>query len=340
MAVTIKDVAREANVSIATVSLVIHNHRRISNATKNKVRDIIERLNYTPSRSARGLVSNKTGNIGFIITNDHFLRNEPFYTQIFIGTEIESKENDFYVLLSIIESDFKERDALPRFILDRNVDGVIVAGKVPEPLTEKLLALKIPVVYIDYIPKYSKFSTITVDNVKGGYLAVNHLIELGHKRIAFVGGDIEHPSIRDRLKGYAQALEKAGLKIDNALIETSEEYPARANGYNAAKKLFSVNNGNITAVFTCNDAMALGVIQYLRDNNRRVPDDISVIGFDDILTERTNDIQLSTVNVPKMEIGIEAMRLISALIKDEKLLSKKIILPVELVERQSTKKLL
>ncbi len=338
MAVTIKDVAKEANVSIATVSLVIHNHRRISRETKNKVRDIIERLNYTPSRSARGLVSNKTGNIGFIITNDHFLRTEPFYTQIFIGTEIESKENDFYVLLSIIESDFKERDALPRFILDRNVDGIIVAGKVPAPLTEKLLALKIPVVYIDYIPKYSKFSTITIDNIKGGYLAASHLIELGHKRIAFVGGDIEHTSISDRLKGYMQALEKAGLQIDKELIETSEEYPARTNGYNAAKKLFSKDNGNITGVFACNDAMALGIIQYLKDNNKSVPDDVSVIGFDDILSERTNDVQLSTVNVPKMEIGIEAMRLISLLVKDEKILSKKIIMPVELVERQSTKR--
>ena len=99
MAITIKDVAKAANVSIATVSLVMHNHRRISKETKVKVLEIVEKMNYRPSRSARGLVSRRTGNIGFILTNDHFLRTEPFYTHIFIGTEIEARENDFYVLL-------------------------------------------------------------------------------------------------------------------------------------------------------------------------------------------------------------------------------------------------
>ena len=339
MAVTIKDVAKEANVSIATVSLVIHNHRRISTETKNKVHDVIERLNYTPSRNARGLVSKKTGNIGFIITNDHFLRTEPFYTQIFIGTEIEAKENDLYVLLNIIKSDFGEKDPLPRFILDRNVDAVIIAGKVPVALTEKLFTLKLPVVYVDYIPRYQKFSTITIDNIKGGYLAASHLIRLGHKRIAFIGGDIEHPSIRDRLTGYKQALTLAGIQISKELIDTSEEYPARINGYNAAKKLFLANANNITAIFACNDSMALGVIQYLNEINLRVPQDVSVIGFDDILPESVNDIQLSTISVPKMEMGTEAMKLISTLIDDRKVHSKKVIMPVELIERQSTKRL-
>ena len=338
MAITIKDVAKAANVSIATVSLVMHNHRRISKETKVKVLEIVEKMNYRPSRSARGLVSRRTGNIGFILTNDHFLRTEPFYTHIFIGTEIEARENDFYVLLNTINSDFNEKDQLPRFILDRNADGVIIAGKVPASLTEKLNRYNFPIVYIDYIPANKNYCTVLVDNVMGGKIATDHLIELGHKNIAFIGGDIEHPSISDRLTGYKKAIESANLMIFNDLIETSENYPARTNGYNAARKLFSVNK-NITAVFACNDAMALGVIQYLKDNGKRVPQDVSVIGFDDVVSESSVEPPLCTVKVPTMEMGMEAMKLISTLLKEYEFYPKKVLMPVELVVRQSTQKI-
>ncbi len=338
MAITIKDVAKAANVSIATVSLVMHNHRRISKETKVKVLEIIEQMNYRPSRSARGLVSRRTGNIGFILTNDHFLRTEPFYTHIFIGTEIEARENDFYVLLNTINSDFNERDQLPRFILDRNIDGVIIAGKVPQLLMEKLSHYNFPVVYIDFIPANKNYSTVLVDNVMGGRLATNHLIDLGHKNIAFIGGDIGHPSISDRLTGYMKAIESANLPISPDLIETSENYPARTNGYNAARKLLSVNK-NITAIFACNDAMALGVIQYLKDQGKRVPQDVSVMGFDDVVSESSVDPPLCTVRVPTMEMGMEAMKLISTLLKEYEFYPKKIMMPVELVVRQSTQKI-
>ncbi len=338
MAITIKDVAKAANVSIATVSLVMHNHRRISKETKVKVLEIIEKMNYRPSRSARGLVSRRTGNIGFILTNDHFLRTEPFYTHIFIGTEIEARENDFYVLLNSINSDFNEGDQLPRFILDRNVDGVIIAGKVPQILTEKLSHYNIPIVYIDYMPGNKNYSTVLVDNIMGGKIATEHLIELGHRNIAFIGGDIDHPSISDRMSGYKQAIQKANMPIVPELIETSENYPARTNGYNAAKKLFSCNK-NITAVFACNDAMALGVIQYLKDNGKKVPLDVSVIGFDDVVSENSVDPPLCTVKVPTMEMGMEAMKLISTLLKEYEFYPKKVMMPVELVVRQSTQKI-
>ncbi len=335
---TIKDVAKVANVSIATVSLVIHNHKRISSETKQKVLEAIAALNYHPSRSARGLVSRKTGNIGFILTHDHFLRTEPFYTQIFIGTEFEARENELYVLLTTIDSNFHEGDSLPRFILERNVDGIIIAGKVPSLLIDKLGNYNIPIVFIDYFPSNKKVSIVAVDNLHGGMLATQHLIELGHKKIAFIGGDIEHPSIKDRFNGYKLALEKASMSFHERLIDTEEDYPARINGYNAAKKIFSKNK-DISAVFACNDAMAVGVIQYLKDIGKQIPNDISVIGFDDVVSENSVNPPLSTIRVPKMEMGVEAMKLISSLVKDHKNINKKILVNVELVARQSTKKL-
>ncbi len=335
---TIKDVAKVANVSIATVSLVIHNHKRISSATKQKVLNAISTLNYHPSRSARGLVSKKTGNIGFILTHDHFLRTEPFYTQIFMGTEFEARENELYVLLTTIESNFHEDDLLPRFILERNVDGIIIAGKVPSLLIEKLTNYSLPIIFVDYIPANKRDSVVTVDNLLGGMMATQHLIDLGHRKIAFIGGDIEHPSINDRFNGYKSALEKAGLPLVQRLIETEEDYPARANGYNAAKKLFSKNK-DITAVFSCNDAMAVGVIQYLKDSGVQIPGDVSIIGFDDVVSENSVDPPLSTIRVPKMEMGVEAMKLMSAFVKDSERSNKKILVPIELVVRQSTKKI-
>ncbi|MHB1688418.1 MAG: LacI family DNA-binding transcriptional regulator [Ignavibacteriaceae bacterium] len=335
---TIKDVAKMAKVSIATVSLVIHNHNRISQKTKDKVLEAIQTLNYHPSHSARGLVKRNSGNIGFILTDDHFLRTEPFYTHIFIGTEFEAHENEFYVLLTTVNSDFSANDNLPRFILERNVDGLIIAGKVPMPLIEKISEYNFPVVFVDYQPYEKKYPCVLVDNIKGSALATNHLIEFGHKKIAFIGGDIEHPSIKDRLNGYKSALEKAGLKINDRLIQSDEDYPGRTNGYNAAEKLFKKNN-DITAIFACNDAMAVGAMQYMKDNGIRIPDDCSVIGFDDVVSDNAIEPSLSTIRVPKMEIGTEAMKLIAHLIRNSSKENKKVLVPVELVVRKSTRRI-
>lgn len=335
---TIKDVAKMANVSIATVSLVIHDHKRISRVTKQKVLEAIERLNYYPSRSARGLVSQKTGNIGFILTNDHFLRTEPFYTNIFIGTEFEARENELYVLLTTVDSNFKDSDPLPRFILERNVDGIIIAGKVPSILTEKLCDFNLPLIFVDFQPVKRNCPVVVVDNNLGGKMATNHLIEYGHKYIGFVGGDIDHPSISERYKGYTAAMEQAKLTLNKNFIDLVEDYPARTNGFQAASRLFK-SNKDITAVFACNDAMALGIIDYLKDNGKRVPEDVSVIGFDDVVSENSNGPSLSTIRVPKMEMGVEAMKLMSSFLKEGINHNKKVLVPVELIIRNSTQKI-
>lgn len=338
MTPTIKDVAKIANVSIATVSLVIHNSDRISSDTRKRVQKVIKELNYYPSRSARDLVLKKTGNIGFILTDDHFLRTEPFYTKIFLGTEFEAHINEYYILLTTISANFQKDDPLPRFVLERSVDGVIIAGKVPTALVDSIKEKELPIVFVDYIPQDGDFSTVMIDNVKGGMVATKHLLDLGHKNIAFVAGDIEHPSINDRLHGYKTALEKAGININPEYIITDENYPARANGYSAAKKLFT-NKNDITAVFACNDAMATGVIQYLQGKNIRVPEDISLIGFDDVEVDVLMNPSLTTVRVPKIEIGAEAVRLMVDILKNKNNSTKKIIVPTELIIRSSTEKI-
>lgn len=332
---TIKDVAKRAQVSIATVSLVIHNHKRISHETREKVNRAIQELHYYPSRSARGLVSKKTGNIGFILTEDHFLRSEPFYTHIFLGAEFEARQYERYILLTTVPSIYSKEDKLPRFVLERNIDGIIIAGKVPQELINKLSKLDIPLVFVDYYPPDKKYPVVLIDNVSGGQMAVQHLIDCGHKNIGFIGGDIDHPSIHDRFLGYKMALEKAGLKFDPSLCITDEDYPARENGYRAAKNLLK-NNNKITAIFTCNDAMAMGVMQYLKENNYKVPEDISLIGFDDVESDMFLDPPLTTVKVLKLELGIEVVRLMNDVLQNRNKSINKILVPTELVARKST----
>lgn len=333
---TIKDVAQKAGVSIATVSLVINNHKRISSDTKKKVQKAIKDLNYYPSRSARDLVSKKTGNIGFILTDDHFLRTEPFYTRIFLGTEFEARDGEYYILLTTIKSDYSENDPLPRFILDRSVDGVIVAGKIPEVLIDKLAKYNLPLIFVDYTSAKENFPVVLIDNIQGGITATNHLINYGHKNIAFIGGDINHPSINERLIGYKKALENAGINPNKKFISTTSPYPDRQNGYNSAKKIFSTQK-DVTAVFACNDAMAIGVMHYLKDSGLSIPNDISIIGFDDVESDLMLDPPLTTIRVPKIELGAEALRLMINTLKYKNSNAKKILVPVELIIRKSTK---
>lgn len=331
---TIKDVAKEANVSIATVSLVLHNHDRISVGTSQRVNKAIKKLNYHPSRSARGLVSRKTGNIGFILTDDHFLRSEPFYTRIFLGTEFEARKYEYYILLTTIPSNYNEKDRIPRFILEKNIDGVIIAGKVPPSIIKHVEKYKLPLAFVDYYLPTCDYPVVLIDNISGGMKATQYLIQNKHKNIGFIAGDITHPSLADRFLGYKTAMENAGLPYSELNFVLDEDYTARENGFNAAKKLLAQNN-KITAIFACNDAMAIGVMQYLKENGYSIPGDISVIGFDDVEADLSFDPPLSTMSVPKHEMGIEVLRLIADMIKIEKTTNKKILVPVELVERSS-----
>ncbi len=331
---TIKDVARHAGVSTATVSLVIHNNSRISSETKRKVLKSIKTLNYYPSNSARNLVTKRTGNIGFILTEDHFLRTEPFYTRIFLGTEFEARFGEYYVLLSTIESDFDKDDTLPRFILEKNVDGVIIAGKVPQNLIERILEFKIPITFVDYEYSLKCCSNVLIDNVEGGIIATNHLIDLGHTSIGYIAGDIKHPSLYQRFNGYKQALDNASIPFNESDVQINTLYPDRQNGYESTKKLIE-NNKDVTSIFACNDAMAIGAMHYLKDNGYKIPEDISIIGFDDVEADLLLDPPLTTIRVPKIELGAEAFRTMIGYLKN-KTIPKKILVPVELILRSST----
>jgi LacI family transcriptional regulator, galactose operon repressor len=335
MAPTIKDVAKKANVSTATVSLVIHNNKRISNNTRKKVQKAISELKYYPSRMARGLVLKQTHNIGFLLTHDHFLRTEPFYTHIFLGTEFEARDHEYYILLNTVPNNPEECDKLPRFVLENNVDGIIIAGKVPTEIITCLESYNFPLIFVDYYPPKGDYSAVLIDNLNGAIQATEHLINYNHQYIGFIGGDITHPSIRDRFQGYKIALDNNNLKFESRFAVITESSTSRTNGYHAAGQLLD-SYPELTAIFASNDAMAIGAMQYIKERGRKIPKDISVIGFDDVNADLFTDPPLSSMKVPKVELGAESMRLMLEILKNNIKKSKKIMIPVELVAREST----
>jgi LacI family transcriptional regulator len=252
-----------------------------------------------------------------------------------LGTEFQAREKEYYILLTTIPSTNGSKNKIPRFILERNVDGIILAGKIPQTFLDLLKQYKVPLVFVDYLPDQQQFPAVMIDNIDGGFRATRHLIDCGHKKIAFIAGDINHPSISERFRGYKNALEAAGIPFDTRRVVIDETYPSRNNGYAAMKKLMS-GGTDFSALFACNDAMAIGALQCLKEYRITVPGDVSIIGFDDVESDFSIDPPLTTIAVPKEDMGIEAVKLLLETLTKKQNVARKILMPVELIIRKST----
>jgi LacI family transcriptional regulator len=330
---TIRDVAKKAGLSLSTISLVINNKGYVSAIKKQKVLRIIKELDYHPQRSARGLASQLSGNIGFILTEDHFSQSEPFYTRIFLGTEFEARKHNYYILLTTVKRNFKKTHEVPRFFLEHNVDGVIIAGKIGPSWIEYINSKHIPLLLVDYVAP--RVSSITIDNSAGAELVVQHFLKGGHKKIGFIGGDIGHPSIHERFTQYHNVLLAAGITPSEQWYHIAQSNTTSADGYEAAKKVFSGNDNKPTAMFAANDAMAVGCMQYLKENGFRIPGDIAIAGFDNIEAGLLVEPRLTTVNVHREEMGSLAVQRIVEMVKNKSGVVTTTTTPVELVVRDS-----
>lgn len=332
---TIKDVAKNSGFSVSTVSLVVNNKPNVGEDARRKIQKIINELGFHPQGSARGLASSASGNIGFIATNDHFTHAEPFYTRIFLGTEFEARKHHYYILLTTVAHTMKESIEIPRFLLEHNVDGVIIAGKIGSSWIEYIRKRGIPILLIDYELPRSPSSTIGIDNRGGARAVVKHLRKGGHSKIAFIGGDIRHSSIAERYDAFREELELEGIKMNDAWVSIDEPDTRLINGYEGAKKVFSHATDRPTAVFAANDVMAIGCMRYLKEAGLNVPNDVAVVGFDNIEACLHTEPRLTTVNVHREELGSLAVRRIVEMIKDKNSVVTKTLTPVELIVRES-----
>lgn len=312
---TIADVASEADVSISTVSLVMNDKEGVSAATRERVLRAAEALGYVPTHAARRLVMRRTGNVGFVVREDHFSRGEPFYTRVFLGTEFEARSHNLYVLLTTIPTRYDRKRDVPRFLRERNVDGVLVAGKVDDEFITQAKSQGLPVVLIDY--EAEACPAVMIDNQGGARAAVGHMIDRGHERIAFLGAEMDHPGLRSRLEGYRLALAAARLEAPPGYTITAHDAtPTLHTGFELAERLFSLEPMP-TAAFCVNDAVAIGVLEHARHRGLRVPADLAVAGFDDVPGAATAHPPLTTVRVFKEQLGELALRTLGNLIESD-----------------------
>lgn len=311
---TITDVAAEAGVSISTVSLVMNGKGPVAQATRARVEATAERLGYIPSRSARRLGVPRTGNVGFVLSEDHFLRSEPFYTRVFLGAEFEARRRNLYVLLSTIPGRYDPRSDAPRFLHEHSVDGVLVAGGVDAAFLEALSGRHIPFVLADYW--WEGAPHVLIDNEGGAQAVAAHFLAQGHTRVAFLGADMKHPSPRARLDAFRHAMAAAGHPLEDACVFTAPGASNRANGYLLAERLTAMPAAaRPTAAFCANDALALGLLDRTREAGIRIPADLAVAGFDDVEGAATARPALTTVRVYKEQLGEVALRTLADLVE-------------------------
>jgi len=278
--VTIKDVAKKAKVSVMTVSRAINNHPDIKQETKLRVLKIAKEMGYRPNFFARNIKRENTGNIGFIVSEQYYTNSEPFYSKVFKGASLKSQFYKFDIYLSVLNTESIED--IPNFIKERKVDCVICVGPFNNRLLEYLIKENLPIILVDHYFENEKIYMVNIDNVYGTYTSTKLLISLGHRNIGYIGGlKNYHYSSEERFTGYNKALIETGISIKENLIKINEAPTILENGYELTKQLIEKKN-NITAIVYHNDAMAIGGLKALTEKGYKVPDDISIVGFDDI----------------------------------------------------------
>lgn len=336
---SIKDVAKAAGVSISTVSSVINKNKPVSDELTKRVEKAIKELNYQASSVARSLKNKKTNSIGIVLPNISRI----FFPQVLKGIVDTAIKYGYNLTFCDANEDISKEKYYIRMLESSWVDGIILDCsadiKEDKDYIRYLQDLggtkkRIPIVSLERILKDNLTDAVIIDNKKSGYNAVNHLIELGHKRIAHITGPLKFPMCVDRMEGYKQALSDNGIKVDNSLIKDGDFYPL--SGYNIMKE-WLLKGINISAVFAGNDQMAIGAIKAIRESGLRIPEDIAIIGFDNLFISSIVSPSLSTINVPKYKMGSTAVELLHKRIMNPKSEKKEVVtLPTNLIVRQST----
>lgn len=335
--VTIKDIAKQVGVSVTTVSNVINGKQsKVSDETIQKIHEAIKESNYIPNLSARSLVNKKSKLIGVIIpqTEDYkqLLLENPFYSEIVSGIESKIREHGYYIILSGLDKDKSFLDVFVRW----NLDGAIIMGIYQEKFYEELKNIKVPIILVDSYINDDYFYKIGIDDEYGGYLATRHLIDCGHKNIALITGSIKKDGVTEkRFLGYKRALKEANIFYNPDYVfekSVSYEYGIEAG------KIIGKEHNDITAVFATADLIAAGVISGLKETGKDVPKDISVMGFDDIFISRMLVPSLTTVRQNIRYKGETAAKQIINAIEGDAEINKEVLLPLEIVERQSVKR--
>ncbi|MDY7540589.1 LacI family DNA-binding transcriptional regulator [Undibacterium sp. RTI2.1] len=327
---TMKQVAEKARVSTTTVSHVINNTRVVSEDARERVLSVIQELRYIPSAVARSLKNDKTQTLGMMIPNN----SNPYFAEVIQGIEDESFRLGYNIILCNSYDDPKKQAAYTRVLMEKRIDGLIlVSSGIDLELTQLLADEAIPKVLVDREVPGVAADFIEADHEQGGYLATKYLLDLGHRRIACVSGPKTLLPSGDRVSGYLRALKEAGVDYNSDYLAHSDF--TSQGGFSAFQQLLALPN-RPTAIFASNDLMAIGGLCAAQQAGMRIPDELSVVGYDDIALASFSTPPLTTIAQPKYEIGVLTARVLVNRILNAELPFRREMLQTELIMRQST----
>ncbi len=330
--ITIKDLARFCGVSPSLVSRTLNKKGGVSKVKREKILSAAARFDYTPNLFAKGLVAQQSNILGIMIPQrSEFAMSNPYFSQVILGIGKIATDHGYHLLISFLDGK-ENRDPLYKNNL---VIGVIILGNLLEdPDIYELEKRSVPTVLIPGLLRESRLPSVDIDNVNAGYKATEHLLQLGHRRIAFLNGVKNSKYSVQRLLGYQQAFQRSRLFYeDHWVLETKFTEMA---GYKRMGEILSRDDPP-TAVICAADVVAIGALSAIKERNLRVPDQISVVSFGDIPLAGMLETPLTSVRIPFVEIGQRACRLLINWIKEKSLAEKDVVYPVELVIRQTTK---
>ena len=327
---TIKDVARRAGVSISTVSHVINNSRAVGDESRRRVEEAMAELGYQPNTLARNLRRRQTQSIGMIVPDNA----NPFFAEIARAIEDSSFDQNHSVILCNTEGDLAKQTAYTDLLIQNQVAGIVfVAAGVSTELVEDLRRRRVPLVVVDRAVPGVEVNAVLTNHCQGGRLATQHLIDLGHRRIACISAGSELSPSADRVTGYLETLRENDVPVTKELVVPGDfQYES---GYHAANVLLDLPQPP-TAVFACNDLMAVGCISAAAERSLRVPEDLSVVGFDDVRLASFTNPPLTTVAQPIWQIGNLAVEMLMERIENIDAQMRVEQLDTQLVERRST----
>ncbi|MCF8000619.1 MAG: LacI family transcriptional regulator [Halanaerobiales bacterium] len=328
---TMKDIAERAGVSVATVSRVLNNTKPVSSELKKKVLDIVKETGYKPNALARSLIKQRTGTIGVIIPD---MDNETF-ADLIKGIELITDRNDHVILVTNTMGEVKKELEMFNLFEEKRLDGIIFSGV---SLTEKHIDFfekyKIPTVLVGQTFNKLDFPSVTIDNFQASFDITEYLIELGHQNIGMIRGPLyDIQAGKERLLGYKTALRENDYPVNNDFIIEGDF--TITSGYKAMEEIWS-NELKPTAIFSASDKMAIGALNYCLDHGLKVPEDVSIAGFDDMELATAVRPALTTIHQDQVEKGIKTADILLDLIEKEEKESYNIQLPYSLIERDST----
>jgi LacI family transcriptional regulator len=308
--VTIKHIAELAGVSSAAVSKALNDHSDISDETKKRILEICKEVGYTPNEIARSLAKGRSNMIGLLIPDI----TSPIYSEIFKGLDLQAQEYGYSLFLCDTNRDIEAERKYVRILMEKRVNGIVIApvSNCIDHITEETRN-NIPIIYIGGKVNDSMNNYITVDNFYGSKIAVDYLIKLGHKEIYMVCDRGNTKTMSDRIMGYKTVMTENNC--NPVVYVDSEGKKGRESGYVQAKNILSCRKLP-SAIFTCNDMVAIGVMEALLEKGLKVPEDISLVGYDDIAFASLPTIKLTTVAQPKFEIGMRTINLLNKIMKN------------------------